>query len=220
MILHIEGANDGVTNMSRDTVLLSEAERGTPGARFYTWDRAWVTLGKFQKPEDTLVDLSVPHVIRPTGGAAVLHGHDLTLGLAVPLSLIEVQPREVRAAYRAVVSPIAKAFTEIGIACALGEELGKHDRRTSPYCFGLHSANDIIALDSGMKVCGCAMHFSDQAVLLQASIPAGPALIDPRLVIQNAGEENWVEFDRLKFINAWADYSAQAFGVEATCVYV
>jgi lipoyl(octanoyl) transferase len=216
--LTLDGPQDGNVNMARDRDLLAQAEQGQAGARFYTWSRTWVTLGKFQTPEATLLDLSVPYTVRPTGGAAVLHGHDLTLGLAVPLNLIGVKPREVRAAYRAIVSPIVDAFTQIGIPCALGEDLGKQDRRTSPYCFGLHSANDIITLDTGQKVCGCAMHLSDRAVLLQASIPASPPLVDPLKVIQGALPASWLTFDAEALKNAWAVSAAQAFGTEITCV--
>src|SRR5687768_7523544 len=76
-------AADGITNMQVDIDLFHAAERGEFSLRFYSWDGPWVTLGRFQDPARDLLDPSlVPWVVRPTGGKAVLHGHDLTVTLA------------------------------------------------------------------------------------------------------------------------------------------
>lgn len=75
--------------MNRDATLLADAEVGTLGARVYSWDGPWVSLGRSQSPErDLLPTNPVPHVIRPTGGQAVLHGHDITIGLAIPMDIV------------------------------------------------------------------------------------------------------------------------------------
>ncbi len=75
--------------MDRDAALLADAEAGKLGARVYSWDGPWVSLGRSQSPErDLLPSNPVPFVKRPTGGQAVLHGHDATIGLAIPMDMV------------------------------------------------------------------------------------------------------------------------------------
>src|SRR5579862_8679410 len=84
-----DGMLDGMTNMVKDTELLTGAEAGAAGCRVYGWDGPWVSLGRFQSPKRDLLSPENTHwVTRPTGGKAVLHGHDVTVGLAVPLDTL------------------------------------------------------------------------------------------------------------------------------------
>ena len=84
--------------MARDAELLERAERGESAARVYSWDGAWVSLGRFQRPEKALLrSEEIDWVMRPTGGKAVLHGHDVTVGIALPLRDIGVYEIEGRA---------------------------------------------------------------------------------------------------------------------------
>jgi lipoate-protein ligase A len=171
---------DGPTNMARDVVLLQRAEQGQPAARVYSWSEPWVTLGCFQSPDrDLLPGSTVPYVMRPTGGKAVLHGHDLTVGLAIPLSTLNLNPRDIKAIYRAVVTPIARALQQSGLPAELGENTRFHSKgpRTAD-CFAFVSANDVVDQRTGRKVCGCALKVTEQAVLLQASIPSREPEVD------------------------------------------
>ena len=127
--------------MAADVGLLEDAELGNAQARIYTWDGVWVTLGRNQKPSDALLDLSVPYIIRPTGGAAVLHGHDLTIGIAMPLAELGCTPREVKRAYLGLVSPILVALNEAGVPAVLGRDIADRGSFASPYCFGMKSDN-------------------------------------------------------------------------------
>src|SRR5476651_54050 len=109
--------------MRRDLVLLDAAENGQVGARVYGWDGVWVTVGRFQSPERDLEDsLSTRWVLRPTVGKAVLHGHDVTVGLAAPLALLDADPRSIKSVYRVVIAPIVAALRACGIAAALAEK--------------------------------------------------------------------------------------------------
>src|SRR5690242_12058496 len=100
--------------MGRDIELLELAEKGQLGCRVYSWDGVWVSLGRFQRPEEALIDPeSTKWVTRPTGGRAVLHGHDVTVGLAVPLSILGLQgTRSLKAVYRAVTEPLIGAMRD------------------------------------------------------------------------------------------------------------
>lgn len=189
--------------MNRDAALLSACIDGNVYARTYSWDGVWVTLGRFQRVEDVLVDPDVQFVVRPTGGAAVLHGHDFTLGLAVPLVILGATSREVRTIYRGLVSPIVDAFRVCGIDAVLGEEIGKSDRRVSAYCFGLHSANDILDRRSGEKLCGCAMLIQEHGSLLQASIPISEPIRNPEHVIRDGFSGRPIDLNKEEFSIAW-----------------
>lgn len=162
--------------MARDLALLDHLPLA---ARVYTWDDVWVTLGHSQVPEKTLVDPGkVKWVMRTTGGGAVLHGHDVTVGLAMELG------GSVRHAYRSVTEPVIRALNEVGVPAVLAEDLrlergGLH----LADCFASISRNDIVDPKTMRKVCGCALRRTRNAVLLQASIPAGDPLVVPSDVI-------------------------------------
>lgn len=120
--------------MALDRALLDAAEKdGKIGWRVYGWDGPWLTMGMNQDPAaDLLPTNPVPWVMRPTGGKAVLHGHDVTVGLAAPLVAIwtlddsgdgVAHNRSVRAAYRWVTRPIIEALNACGLPCDLAENV-------------------------------------------------------------------------------------------------
>lgn len=170
--------------MERDRELLIAAERGQARARVYRWDGPWVSLGVFQHEDrDLLPRCPVRTVPRPTGGKAVLHGHDETIGLAVPLDLIGLDSRSLKAAYRAVIAPIVVAMRACGVPAVLAEKTRfvKSVGRTAD-CFAHVSPNDVVDERTGLKVCGCALKLTQHAVLVQASLPNGAPLVDPQAV--------------------------------------
>src|SRR5262249_38799662 len=78
---------DGPLNMAFDEVLLEAAVRGTASLRFYGWCEATVSVGYFQPERLRRADerlAAMPYVRRPTGGAALVHHHEVTYGLALP----------------------------------------------------------------------------------------------------------------------------------------
>lgn len=184
MRIAVDGAFGGVENMSRDVALLAEVDSsGGAAARIYGWDRPWVSLGRFQSADrDLLPDCPAPWVVRPTGGRAVLHGHDLTLAIAVAYEAWPAVPsrRSPRALARELTRPIARALADCGVVAMPGEETGRHFRSTD--CFAHAAPTDLADTETGTKLCGAALRLTDRAVLLQASIPLGPPLIDPALV--------------------------------------
>lgn len=171
--------------MARDVELLEHAERGVAGCRLYSWTGPWITLGKFQSPSrDLMPGCSVPWIVRPTGGKAVLHGHDMTVGFAVALAPLGLEERSIKAAYRWMAMPLIAGMRACGLPAALGEDTrftGRGPRVAD--CFAHVSPNDIVDERTGQKVCGCALKVTPSAALLQASITVGTPLIDPATVL-------------------------------------
>ncbi len=211
---------NGPLNMARDVDLLDGAESGVAGCRVYAWDGPWVSLGRFQRPEDALLTPTsaaeheklvegfgssqfVPWVIRPTGGKAVLHGHDVTIGLAVPLSVLNLEgPRvSIKAAYTQITQPLIAALRGCGLPAALAVETKFAERgpRVAD-CFAHISPNDIVDERTGVKVCGCALRLTQRAILVQASIPVGRPLVEPESIIRGAAKVPIASWDHLSFV--------------------
>lgn len=78
---------DGPENMAADEVLLESAGQGLASLRFYGWREATVSLGYFQPVAVRLNDeriAGLPFVRRPSGGATLVHHHEITYALALP----------------------------------------------------------------------------------------------------------------------------------------
>ncbi len=169
-------AADGPTNMARDVALLDGAEQGRGGVRVYSWTGRWLTLGHYQRSEVVLAEMGdLPWVMRPTGGKAVRHGDDVTVAVAIPLSLLHLESRQVKLAYRAVAAPLVLGLRAVGVLATLAEgtKWSGHGQSTAD-CFSYSSPNDIVDEGTGEKVCGCALRLTETAVLMQASIPGAP----------------------------------------------
>ena len=78
---------DGPSNMAADEALLTSAAAGAASLRFYGWSSPTLSLGYFQPsvpaPSYPLL-AGLPWLRRPTGGAALVHHHELTYALALP----------------------------------------------------------------------------------------------------------------------------------------
>jgi lipoate-protein ligase A len=175
---------DGKTNMERDAVLLAEAERGVAGWRVYSWDGPWVSLGRFQRAERAVVQGWDRWCMRPTGGRAVLHGHDLTLAFALPH---DGDCRQIKAVYRRLIAPLVEALNACGLECRLAETTRYVGRgRESEDCFAFRSPNDVVCPETGKKVCGCALRIGERGALLEASVPYRAPLVKPDEAIVGA----------------------------------
>ncbi len=194
-------ALDGTENMARDRELLRLAESGVAGARIYTWTGEWVTLGRFQSPERDLLDPTlIPHAMRPTGGKAVLHGHDLTVGFAAPLALIG-SARSVRDAYRFLVGPLVTALQECGVPAEIAEGSGSGSN-SSTDCFAASAQCDVVHAETREKLCGCALRLGRNSALVQASIPYKEPLIDPALLFAEPASIRANPWNHEKFADA------------------
>ena len=167
--------------MALDAALLRAAEEGTMGWRVYGWEGPWVSLGRFQTPTRALAAGWTRWCERPTGGRAVLHGHDVTLALALPHP---GNSRDVKRLYRSMIAPLVLALNECGLGCRLAETTRYVGRgRESEDCFAFRSPNDVVCPDTGLKVCGCALRISERGALLQASVPFRAPLVEPHMAV-------------------------------------
>src|SRR5437870_3415594 len=83
-LLELRSAGGGI-NMAADETLMEGAAGGSASLRFYTWQEPTLSLGYFQPAAERL--LGLPYVRRPSGGAALVHDHELTYCLALPAGL-------------------------------------------------------------------------------------------------------------------------------------
>ncbi len=203
--LQIDGEGDGPANMATDALLLAEAEEGAYAARVYSWSGIWVSLGRFQRASKDLFELDTTKwVLRPTGGKAVLHGHDVTVSLAMPLADSRLASRSLRTNYRVITQPLIGALRECGLAAHLAEDtqFSLRGQRTAD-CFGFNSPNDVVDENTGRKLCGVALRQTDRAILLQASIPFRIPDVDPASLIVGAGPCLAEPWNHLNFAAAY-----------------
>lgn len=186
--------------MERDAALLADAERGIAGWRVYGWDGPWVSLGRFQRADRAVVDGWERWCIRPTGGRAVLHGHDRTLAFALPH---DGDCRQIKAVYRRLIAPLVEALNCCGLECRLAETTRYVGRgRESEDCFAFRSPNDVVCPNTGKKVCGCALRIGERGALLQASVPYCAPLVQPDDVIVGAVQPEASRWDSGGFVEA------------------
>lgn len=180
--------------MARDLALFESFERGEilPTLRVYEWASPAITYGYAQQLPERLIqaaqELGIPLFRRPTGGKAVLHGHDLTLALvgSVPTSprgtSTEVLPRTrlyPRQVYLHLVPALLEAFRQVGIPATMGnapapDPLNMDDGGD---CFATPALTDIVHAETGVKLMGCALRVSERGFLMQASIPLRPPAV-------------------------------------------
>ncbi|GIV07097.1 MAG: hypothetical protein KatS3mg017_0299 [Fimbriimonadales bacterium] len=172
--------NDGVCppdmNMARDLALLEAFERGAapPTLRVYQWASPAITYGIHQHLPPRLVKAcqqhNIPMLRRPTGGKAVLHGHDLTIALVWRPAETRLYPRQV---YLQLAPALIAAFQSLGVPAAQGDAAASDPRSVSDGgdCFATPAIADIVHAETGVKLMGCALLVRGVSVLMQASIP-------------------------------------------------
>lgn len=172
-----------VDHMRADLDLLDEVLAGAPPAlRLYTWPTPTLSLGRFQSPDD--VDraacerLGVAIAHRPTGGAALLHGGDLTYAVAMLLPVGD--GAGVREVYTLLAQGLIAGFERLGVRAAVA----RHDGPAGPVCFAGQQGADLRVGDR--KVCGSAQVRRRGAVLQHGSILLRRLAIDECDVVTSA----------------------------------
>jgi lipoate-protein ligase A len=157
---------DGPTNMAADEVLLGSAAAGTASLRFYAFSAATLSLGYFQPSAAALAYpglAGLAWVRRPSGGAALVHHHELTYALALPAGPawqpagLAWLPRlhelaRVALARRGVVARLCTAEARLGPVL----------------CFRHHTPGDLVL--GGHKIAGSAQRKRHGAVLQHGGI--------------------------------------------------
>ena len=172
--------NDGVCppegNMERDLALLESLVQGEipPTLRVYQWALPAITYGVNQQLPPRVVEmcqqLGIPLFRRPTGGKAVLHGHDLTVSLVWRPAQTRLYPRQV---YFQLAPVLIEAFQRLGVPATQGNAAAPNPRshEDGGDCFAVPAIADIVHAETGTKLMGCALLVRDDAVLMQGSIP-------------------------------------------------
>ncbi len=161
--------------MTFDSAMLAAGEARY---RLYRWRGAAVTLGRSQVAEQVLAHPDgILWAKRPTGGGAVLHGHDLTLSLVVGLEGLGLDGKRLGSIYEALTLPLVSGFARLGVGVGRGSGGGP-----AADCFASAGPYDLVE-GSGRKVAGCAMRVTRGSALLQASLPVERASVRASSVI-------------------------------------
>jgi lipoate-protein ligase A len=151
--------------MAADEAMLESAsEKGVASLRFYTWSEPTLTLGYFQPAADRERFSPLPWVRRSTGGAAIVHHHELTYSFAFP-----AHPEwksddpwicRVHRLLRAVL--LDRGVESRVVVCGEEQKLGE------VLCFLHHTAGDLAMGES--KVAGSAQRKMRGALLQHGSL--------------------------------------------------
>ncbi len=100
-----------------EAVASAVAEQSVPPTlRFYGWSRPTLSLGYFQSIGDAgpWSESDIDLVRRSTGGGAIMHHHELTYSLSLPLT--DSQPGAREGMYRGVHSCVIASLREMNVA--------------------------------------------------------------------------------------------------------
>jgi lipoate-protein ligase A len=169
---------DGPNNMAADEVLLESAGSSVASLRLYGWAEATVSLGYFQperlrRADDGLAGL--PFVRRPSGGATLVHHHEVTYALGLPPGLPWQTDRSWLCRMHQI---IAAALRRLGVVTGPGA--AREDNRFSGLlCFQHFTPGDLLIGQA--KVVGSAQRKQRGALMqhggiLLATSPYTPVL--------------------------------------------
>ncbi|MFQ5960456.1 MAG: biotin/lipoate A/B protein ligase family protein [Candidatus Methylomirabilales bacterium] len=169
--LLLDEPRDGSTNMAIDEVLALACARGwsPPSLRLYRWAVPTISLGYNQPMRgevnlDLCVQRGIPMVRRPTGGRALLHHHELTYSLAVP---IPYGNRGVLQDYRWISHCFLLALKRLGVVAALSRGT-RITEEAGGVCFLSSSRYELTV--NGRKVLGSAQRRFSGALLQHGSL--------------------------------------------------
>jgi lipoate-protein ligase A len=190
-----DAAWDGPRNMALDEAIACAVEAGrvAPTLRFYAWDTPTVSLGCLQAgrgavEREACDRLGVGIVRRPTGGRAVLHDHELTYSVCVPLDRSWGR-LSVGESFRRIGDGLVAGLRRLGVAATLaraGEPLGAS--REAQACFQTPRMPAVLA--AGRKLVGSAQRRLGGAILQHGSL-----LLDVDLAMHQAVFPGWPRED-------------------------
>jgi lipoate-protein ligase A len=158
-------AAEGPTNMAADEALLeTAADRGVASLRFYTWTEPTLSLGYFQPAAGREHVPGLAWVRRATGGAAIVHHHELTYALALPAGPPWQSKESWVCRFHHVIQTVLAdhGVTARGVVCGEEAKLG------DVLCFLHQTPADLTV--NGSKVVGSAQRKRHGALLQHGSI--------------------------------------------------
>lgn len=170
---------DGETNMAADETLLRSAIGGIASLRFYGWTTATVSLGYFQPCVVRLADpllARLPWVRRPSGGATLVHHHEVTYAMAVPAGPPwHANQRWLPRMHRIITA----ALQELGAARQIETVDKAPIKHGDVLCFQQYTSGDLLC--AGRKVVGSAQRRSRLALMQHGSILLEQSVHTPAL---------------------------------------
>lgn len=189
--LIIDGACPAASNMAIDEAILMACLSGEapPTLRLYRWRKPAISLGFFQDLYRAHMDIEycqdagIELVRRPTGGRAVLHGHDLTFSVILGIQHLPESASDILGSHRWLMSGIVAGLQSLGIQAQIGEVIsGTRPGMPSADCFA-HTAECDIHVGQE-KIAGAAQVRRNDFLLEQGSIPCRAPLVDPGKVFR------------------------------------
>lgn len=164
----------GAWNMAVDEAVGRAVAAGEspPTLRFFRWHPPCLSLG-FNQPYAVADEAfckahGLDITRRPTGGRAVLHHHELTYSVAVPLGFPPF-PRDLQGCYRLICQALIAGLREIGVVAHLSSapENLIPPKSAAP-CFIQPASGEIVV--AGRKLVGSAMRRLGSAILQHGSL--------------------------------------------------
>lgn len=158
--------------MALDEVLADSVRSGgLPFLRFYAWNPATLSLGRFQSPSAGLSDAaqSVPRVRRTTGGGAIWHGDELTYSLGCTQEDLGITG--VKASFEKLGAFLVDTWRGLGWQAGYARDV-EGDRTfgaPTPACFAGTEEYDILV--QGRKLGGNAQRRDRTTIFQHGSIP-------------------------------------------------
>jgi lipoyl(octanoyl) transferase len=156
---------DGPHNMAADETLLESAAVGVASLRFYGWSEPTVSLGYFQREAVRREDpqlVRLAFVRRPSGGATLVHHHEVTYALALPVGSQGSEPWLGR-----MHRIIGEALTSLGVP-ARSVDQAVEQAVQATLCFQQPTAGDLLI--GASKVVGSAQRRQRGALLQHGAI--------------------------------------------------
>jgi lipoate-protein ligase A len=171
-------AADPVRNMAIDRALLAAGR--TPAIRLYAWTPPGVSLGWFQRRVDCAPFRRAGYdvVRRITGGGAVVHHHEVTYTVLLPVSHPRIHGRPILETYAVIHAPVRDALRSLGIETSDRPGPQRDPREAEPdLCFERSSPFDILA--RGRKIVGSAQRRLPDRLLQHGSVILEPNALQP-----------------------------------------
>ncbi len=169
---------DGATNMAADEAMLESAVGGAASLRFYAWTAPTLSLGYFQHAAERGRDANLARlawVRRSTGGAAIVHHHELTYALALPAAKEWASAEHWICRFHHILQAVLAGRGVKSHAVVCGEE-----RELGPLvCFLHHTPGDLLI--DGSKVAGSAQRKMRGALLQHGSVLLRRSAFAPHL---------------------------------------
>src|SRR3989304_9356626 len=107
------GKHNGYYNMAVDEAIAIAVREGRVPTtlRFYTWDPPCISIGYFQKPDESLNGCIVRRI---TGGRAVFHGSDLSYSV-VSRTDNKLFPDNIKGTYTGIAKALITGLRNLGI---------------------------------------------------------------------------------------------------------